>query len=108
MLYYQSISLGVDYIDGDVVGARTLANSPSSVFISSLHVQPPKGNSKSNSNSNSKGKMHGGDNTDSSLIATSPPTFEIASGNFVNAAGKSKNRNRNKNKNKNERYSNIP
>ena len=76
MSFYQSISLGVDYIDGDVVGARTLANSPSSVFISSLYVQPPKS------------KKHMGSNADNSSIATSPPTFEIASGNFVNAAGK--------------------
>ena len=86
-----------------MVGARTIANSPSSVFISSLHVQPPKGN---NSNSNSRGKTHGGDNADSSLISTSPPTFEIASGNFVNAAGKIKYNI--KNKNKRSVYSNIP
>ena len=79
MLFCQSISLGVDYIDGDVVGAKTIADSPSSVFISSLHVQP------------AKSTVHAGSNAGncSDLIATSPPTFEISSGNYVNAAGKS-------------------
>jgi hypothetical protein len=79
VLLCQSISLGVDYIDGDVVGAKTIADSPSSVFISSLHVQP------------AKSKVHAGSNSGNGhdLIATSPPTFEISSGNYVNAAGKS-------------------
>ena len=55
---------------------------------------------------------HGEDNADSSLFATSPPTFEIASGNFVNAAGKNKYNIKNENesniKNKRSVYSNIP
>ena len=82
MLFCQSISLGVDYIDGDVVGAKTVADSPSSVFISSLHVQPAK----------SKVHTGGSAGNGNDLIATSPPTFEISSGNYVNAAGECRGR----------------
>lgn len=70
----QSISLGVDYIDGDVVGARMMSESPSSVFVSSLHVKPPKMKTEDTRGQNG-------------LFATSPPTFEISAGTYVNAAG---------------------
>jgi hypothetical protein len=70
----QSISLGVDYIDGTVVGARMMSESPSSVFISSLHVKPPKGKTEDVRGQNG-------------IFATSPPTFEISAGTYVNAAG---------------------
>ena len=70
----QSVSLGVDYIDGNVVGARMMSESPSSVFVSSLHVQPPRRKTEE-----VPGK--------SGMLATSPPTFEITSGIYVNAAG---------------------
>jgi hypothetical protein len=70
----QSISFGVDYIDGTVVGARMMSESPSSVFISSLHVKPPNGKTEDVRGQNR-------------VFATSPPTFEISAGTYVNAAG---------------------
>ena len=51
-----------------------MSESPSSVFVSSLHVKPPKMKTEDTRGQNG-------------LFATSPPTFEISAGTYVNAAG---------------------
>ena len=72
------MALGVTYIDGDVVGARMFSEAPSSVFISSLHVKPSKTTENVLRTENIR--------TDS-MYTTSPPTFEVTAGTYVNAAG---------------------
>ena len=85
----KTISMGVDFIEGSVVGGRLVESSPSSMSIASVTVRPtitptskqsPSESLNTNTTSNSTI-----DNT--STMVSVPAPFEISGGLFVNAAG---------------------
>ena len=88
--------MGVEYIDGTVVGADLKEDSPSSVKISSLHIHnnsmKMKNDQKMNEIENVKNissnlKSKNNSNSNSNNLVGEDPNFKISAGVFINAAG---------------------
>ena len=94
--------MGVEYIDGTVVGADLKEDSPSSVKISSLHIHnnsmkmkndqkiaeienmKKMQNMENSSNMSNNMKSKNGNNNN---LVGEDPNFKISAGVFINAAG---------------------
>ena len=96
--------MGVEYIDGTVVGADLKEDSPSSVKISSLHIHNNSTKMKNdqkiaeienmkkmqnmeNSSNMSNNMKSRNNNSDNNNLVGEDPNFKISAGVFINAAG---------------------
>ena len=87
--------MGVEYIDGTVVGADLKEDSPSSVKISSLHIHNNSTKMKNdqkiaeieNMKNISNSLKSKNSNSNNNNLVGEDPNFKISAGVFINAAG---------------------
>ena len=84
----KTMSMGVDFIEGSVVGGRLVESSPSSMSIASVTVRPtitptpshPNKSANTDTTSTSTGDQN-------PMMVSVPAPFELSGGLFINAAG---------------------